>query len=108
GKLILRHVEVAEPHKTTATRELGHSPERIACPHGVAEALDGIRDGLLVEAKRRRQAERVHRAVCQPVATAQGLRHRVADAETRQGQSFAGVCGTLEERLSGPDLAPVL
>src|SRR4029453_11562634 len=24
------------------------------------------------------------------------------------GQSFAGVCGTLEERLSGPDLAPVL
>ena len=55
---------------SSSTRSTGHRGHRAS----------GTTGG--VEAHRRRQADRVHRAVRQPVAAADRLRHRVAEVET--------------------------
>ena len=65
-----------------APRAPRHARARSSVP-SASRTARRLRDDLRVEAERRGQAERVHRALRQAVPAAEHLRHRVREAETR-------------------------
>ena len=73
-----------------------------------AEGGDRVRHGRLVEAKRRGEAEGVHRAVREAVASAERLRHRVREEEPALGERHARVHGALEQPRTRVEVAPVV
>src|SRR3954469_3754653 len=66
------------------------------------------RDEFAVEAQRRRQAERVERAVRQAVAPADRLGHRVPEREARARERLAGLCRTAEQVLARAAVARIV
>src|SRR5438876_5658272 len=97
SELRLRDGEVAEPLEAGETSKLFGARRRIANPERVAEPGDRPGGGGRVESERRRQAERVHRAVGEPVAPAERLRHRVPEREAGSRKRAAGRLGSAEE-----------
>ena len=63
----------------------------------LAEAADGFRRVARVEAERGRQADPVQRPVREPVAAADGLRHRVREREHRAAERGATVTRAAEQ-----------
>ena len=98
-QLVLGDAEIAQPLEAAEPGELLGARDRIVRAHRLAEALDRLRGDRLVEAQRGRKAERVRRAVRDPVAAAERLRHRVGEPHPRAGERRAGVHRALEELL---------
>ena len=106
-QLRLRDAELTEALEAREAGELLHLPRRVVAPDRLAEACDLGGGDRLVEAQRRRQADRVEGAVRDPVAAAERLRHRVAEAEPRAPQRGPGVHGALEQLAARLDVATV-
>jgi hypothetical protein len=80
---------------------------RVVDAERLAEAADRFRHDGFVEAQRRRQAERIRGAVCDPVAAAERLGHRVAEREPGRAERGAGVLGALQQARAGGEIVAV-
>src|SRR5205085_7367549 len=87
--------EVAQPLEAAQAGELARALDRVAADRA-AEAVDRLGDELPVEAERGGQAERVHRAVRDPVGAADRLGHRVREPAPRPGERVPGVHGAAQ------------
>ena len=102
-----RDAEIAQALEAAEPRELLDARGGIVRPEGGAEAGDRLAGDRLVEPERRRQRQRVQRAVRRAVAAAERLGECVAEREHRAAERGAGMTGALEElraclRVVGP------
>src|SRR5262249_33106999 len=77
-QVILGNAEAAQPLETAEPRELLDVDA-----HLLAEPAHGVWRYLLVERKRLRERQGIHRPVWEPVAAAERLRHRMPEREHR-------------------------
>ena len=89
---------MAQEREPDEARKLLDAAGRVIGAHRLAEALDLCGGGVPVEAKRRRQADRVRRAVRRSRSGRLRLGHRVPEPEARAGQRRARVHRSLEQR----------
>src|SRR5438094_422320 len=88
--------EVAQTLEAAQTRQLARALDRVA-PDCLAEARHLVWDVVTVVSERRRQAERVHRAVRDAVDATERLRHRVCEREPREPERMARVGGATQK-----------
>ncbi len=103
-EILARYAVLAQVGRAGERAQLARALDRVAVVHRLAEPRDPDRRHLTVVAKRRRQADRVHRPVREPVTAAKRLRHRVPEAHPGT-QRRAGVHRALEQLPAGLEVA---
>jgi hypothetical protein len=98
---------VPEEREAPEARQLLGPADRVVGRHRLAETFDLGRGDRLVEAKCRRETDRVQRSVRQPVAAPERLRHRVCKAQAGASESCARVHCAFEQSTATFDVFQV-